>query len=155
MRTRASRLLGRALDVVLGALLLAVVGLAFAQMSMRYLLASGFLWVEELSVILMVWFVALGAARLWLLDGHVAVPLLPDGLGPGARRALLVGFDLLAIGAGALLLVASRPLLEVYGTIALDTLPLTAWIKYAPLPAAGLALAAAGALRLAERLWGG
>ena len=149
--SRAVRWAARALDLAMGTLVVAVTAIAAAQVVLRYVFADAFLWAEEVSVILMVWFVALGAGRMWLCDGHVAVPLLPSALPPAGRRLVLAAFDVAALAAGVALVLAARPLVAVYGGIVLDTLPLSAAWKYGALIGAGAGLAACAALRLAAR----
>lgn len=154
MAARLRRALAAALDLCLALLLAAVVAIAAAQVVLRYAFADAILWAEEVSVIAMVWFVAVGAARLWLSDAHIAVPLLADALPPWGRRALRLAHDAAAVAAGIALVVAARPLVTVYATIMLDTVPASSAWKYGALVAAGGALAAAGAIRMAGRLAG-
>ncbi|MBU2982820.1 TRAP transporter small permease subunit [Lentibacter algarum] len=142
----------RGLDWCLASLILSVTAIALAQVVLRYTFSAAILWAEEVSVILMVWFVAFGAARAWLSDEHISVNLLPDVLPSKARLALLLTFDGLAIAAGVSLVVISRPLVAVYESIMLDTVDATAWWKYTPLIVAGILLALAGSLRSARRI---
>jgi TRAP-type C4-dicarboxylate transport system permease small subunit len=80
----AVALLRRALDLAAALLLVAVLGVATAQVAARYLLGVPMPWGEELTRLLFVWLVLLAAARAT----HMRIDLLPDALSPRARRGL-------------------------------------------------------------------
>lgn len=152
MIERFRHLYARGLDGCLAVLILTVTLIALAQVTLRYGFSGALAWAEEVSVILMVWFTAFGAARAWLSDLHVNVPLLPDALGPRARLWLWRLFDVAAIAAGLALAQASRPLLDVYASLMLDTIDdVSVWWQYAPLPVGGIALALAGLVMFVSR----
>ena len=93
-----------------------VSGLAIALMSLvipwgvyaRYVLGTGSSWPEPVAVLLMVIFTFFGAAAGYRAGAHIAVQLLTDRLGEGARRVLR--------GAVHLLMFVVAVFAVVYGT---------------------------------------
>jgi TRAP-type C4-dicarboxylate transport system permease small subunit len=133
----------------MGLCLLALVGIDFAQVVLRYGLGAGWPWAGDVSVILLLTLAWIGAGHLWLTRGHIAVDLIPaDGR---AGRALSLAFDGLALAGGLVLLPMTWDTMAAYGMIDLPALGLPASVKYAPV-ALGLGfLTLAAALMLARR----
>ncbi len=84
----------RIADALAALLLVAILGVAFARVIGRYMLGAGMPWSEELTRLLFIWLIFVGAARA----SHMRIDLLPSALGPRARRALEIGSALLCAG---------------------------------------------------------
>lgn len=76
----------RVVSVVTGALTGGLVLLVCANVFARYVLAAGILWSEELSRLLFVWVVFLGAYIALCRDGHMAVVMVINKIDPAGRR---------------------------------------------------------------------
>ena len=142
------RYLTRGLTPLIGASLLVMLLLAFTQVVLRYAFAASLLWVEEVSVMLLSWMAWLGAIQLWLDQGHLVVDLLPARRAAGLRHGIAVGVNGLAIVGGIALAVVSTETLTAFGGIEMGSLEIDASIKYYPVVAGGVGLAAAGGLEL-------
>ncbi len=79
------------LAVVSGLILLALIGLTFVDVVLRYVFANPFLGAKDLLEMGMVLVISLAFPFTWRIGGHIVVDLIPDyGL-----RALTVARDLL------------------------------------------------------------
>ena len=134
----------RILSAALGTCVIAMTGLAVLQVVLRYVFASSLIWVEEVSVIIMLWMTWLGVTVLWLTQSHIAVDFLTSRFSQSTNRALAVIFDGIAIIIAVAFLYASRETLSTMVGMELDTLAIDLSIKYYPVPvgAAGMGLAA-------------
>ena len=134
--------LARALRQACGLVLAAVVTLAFLQVVLRYAFASSIVWVEEISVLLLLLLCWLGAAQLWLTRGHILVDLLFRA--GRARRWADRLIDLLALVTGVFLARYTIETLQSFQGIEMGSLELDASLRYYPIlaGAAGIALAA-------------
>ncbi|WP_337877134.1 TRAP transporter small permease subunit [Elioraea sp.] len=92
----ARRLIGRLLDVAAALLLFAVLCVTCAQVAARYLLGVPMPWGEELTRLLFVWLVLIGAGRA----RHMRIDPVAVAAPPGLARAL----RLLAAALGVALL---------------------------------------------------
>ncbi len=153
MESRLRALFAWLLERLIGALLLFLVGLAFMQVVLRYGFAAAILWVEEISVMALIWLAWIGITYLWLSRSHIAVDLLPSLLPPDGERRLRLAIDLLALLAGATLAFISLETLEMYADMDLGSLEIDASLKYYPVTAGGVGLALAALLNL-WRHWG-
>ena len=140
--------LTRGLTPLIGASLLVMLLLAFTQVVLRYAFAASLLWVEEVSVMLLSWMAWLGAIQLWLDRGHLVVDLLPEKRAARLRPAIAVGVNGLAVVGGIALAFVSMETLTAFGGIEMGSLEIDASIKYYPVVAGGIGLAAAGAVEL-------
>ncbi|MCP5370832.1 MAG: TRAP transporter small permease subunit [Hyphomicrobiales bacterium] len=154
MIDRLHHALGWLLERAVGLLALVMLVLALAQVGLRYLFAAPLLWVEEVSVMALIWAAWLGAVLLWLRAGHIAVDLVPKLLGPGAERALAHLMDLAAMVGGVALVWVNAQTITVFGGMEMGSLEITASLKYYPITAGGAGLALAAALNMARR-WRG
>ncbi|MGF1527055.1 MAG: TRAP transporter small permease [Candidatus Competibacterales bacterium] len=84
--TRLATALGRGLDGALGLLLLVIVAVALAQVVARYVLNASLVWSEELSRLLFIWLIMLGAVG----GSPMRIGLLADNLPRPWRVALRV-----------------------------------------------------------------
>lgn len=80
--------LAKPLRLIVGALFAVIVALTVAQVGFRYLLGSPLIWSEELSKLLLVWMVFLGAAAVAFDGKHLDVDVVFKALPPIARRAV-------------------------------------------------------------------
>jgi TRAP-type C4-dicarboxylate transport system permease small subunit len=101
--SRADRL-GRLLEtVLLGIVLVAMIGLAAAQVLLRGSLGSSLAWADEALRLLVLWSAMLGALAATRDNVHLRIDLLSRFL-PGVwRRAMAVFVELFAAGVSALL----------------------------------------------------
>jgi TRAP-type C4-dicarboxylate transport system permease small subunit len=74
---RVGTLVGRALDVVAAALVAAIALLVAAQVTVRYVLGGSLVWSEELTRLLFVWMVLVGASRAQPMRIEAFVAALP------------------------------------------------------------------------------
>ncbi len=79
------RWLRRLLDAAAALLLASVLLVTAARVVARYLLGESMPWSEELTRLLFVWLVMIGAARC----SHLRIDMLPGALGQGAARLAL------------------------------------------------------------------
>jgi TRAP-type C4-dicarboxylate transport system permease small subunit len=142
----------RGLSAALGACVVAMTGLAILQVALRYVFAASLVWVEEISVVIMLWMTWLGVAVLWLTQSHIAVDLLISRLSQHTKRALAVVFDGIAIIIAGALLWASRETLSTMVGMELDTLAFDLSIKYYPVPVGAVGLGLAAFLDLCDNL---
>lgn len=82
---------------LLTASLAVVVGICFAQVIARYVFNASFSWVEEVSIIILLWAMWGGACIALRDNTHLKVLLLPERLKPKAQIALRLGLNCLVI----------------------------------------------------------
>ncbi len=80
--------LARPLRLIVGILFAAIVALTIAQVGFRYLLGAPLIWSEELSKLLLVWMVFLGAAAIAFDGKHLDVDVVFKALPRPARTAV-------------------------------------------------------------------
>ncbi len=152
MEAGLRRVLTWVLSRLTGCLVAGLVVLAFTQVVLRYVFNSALLWVEEVSVMALIWLAWVGIVYLWLTRAHIAVDLISGILPAAGSRWQAIAIDLLAlIGGGALVLV-SLGTLEIYAGMELGSLEIDADVKYYPVTAGGAGLSCAAALNLWRRL---
>lgn len=140
---------------VIGLLVAAMAGLAVLQVVLRYGFGAALLWVEEVSVILLIWLAWIGITYLWLTRAHILVDLVPAMLDEAGRRRLASLIDLLALAGGGALFVVSLDTVAIFSGMDLGSIALDAAVKYYPITAGAAGLAAAAALNLWRRAGGG
>lgn len=130
---------------VIGLLVAVLVILAALQVILRYGFGAALLWVEEVSVILLIWLAWIGIDYLWLTRAHIVVDLVPAMLDETGRRRLAWLADALALIGGTALFIMSLETVAIFSGMDLGSIEINAAVKYYPIPAgsAGLALAAA------------
>jgi TRAP-type C4-dicarboxylate transport system permease small subunit len=107
MLSRQVEGLMRASRVLLGTLLLASIALNFANVVARYGFARPFEWAEELTTIILIWCVFLGAALVTWNDDHLRMTIASDRLPPAWQRALHVASTACMVGILGFLLYQS------------------------------------------------
>jgi TRAP-type transport system small permease protein len=150
--TQIRNILIRYLSAFLGVCVMAMTGLAILQVILRYVFAASFIWVEEVSVIMMLWMTWLGATVLWLTQGHIAVDFLTGRCSRHTNKILTVIFDGLAILIAVALIWASRETLATMVGMELDTLAIDLRIKYYPVFVGAIGLGVAACLDLCDQL---
>lgn len=95
----ADRLLNALTAALLGSLLV----LLFANVVLRYGFNSGLTLTEELSRVLFVWLVFIGAVAAMRRDEHPTVGMVVKALPPGPRRAVRIVARLMMAGCCAIL----------------------------------------------------
>ena len=133
---------------LMGAGLLALIGLTLIQVGLRYLFGHSISWIEEISVVLLTWLAWVGASLLWLLRRHPAVDIVSGGLPAGARAALHRFFDLVAVVLGCGLAVSAIYTIDSFAGIELAGLGIDSAVKYQPIVAGGIGLSLAGLINL-------
>ena len=78
MRDFIIRVVTKGLEYVTILSMACITILLFVNVFLRYLFGRPFAWAEEISVLLIVWVVFLGAALVQKKDGHVAISYLFD-----------------------------------------------------------------------------
>jgi TRAP-type C4-dicarboxylate transport system permease small subunit len=95
--------LERALDTILGLMLLAVAFSLFYQVFGRYVIGRAPGWTEEVARMLVAWMAMLGTAACLRSGGHIAVGALVDAMPRGVRAALLVVRDVATMATAGVL----------------------------------------------------
>jgi TRAP-type C4-dicarboxylate transport system permease small subunit len=86
----ANRLILSAVSAVTAVLAGLLVTLVLANVAGRYLFGTGFTWAEELSRLLFVWTVFLGAYIALCRKGHMAIVMVVERFPDNARRVIAV-----------------------------------------------------------------
>lgn len=136
--------------VLSGAALVAITLIIPLGVFMRYAMNSALSWPEPASICLMVLFSFIGGAAVYRANGHIAVEMLLDAVGPATRRAMMWGVQVCVAAIAGFLLVYGMRLCETTWQQSLAEFPgLRQGIVYLPIPIAG----ALTLLFLIERLW--
>ena len=95
------------LQVTIGLCVAVLVGLALFQVVLRYVFASSLIWVEEVSVMIMIWMAWLGVSLLWLQGSHICLDIVLTKLSASAKHSFACFMDILIMIAAATLFVVS------------------------------------------------
>lgn len=106
--------LNKILNVFAGVSFLGMVALTCWQVFTRYILENPSSWSEELVSYLFAWMALFGAAIVTGERGHMNIPILVDKMGDGAKKALHIFQEIIALLFSAVILV--------YGGIQITTL---------------------------------
>lgn len=90
---------GKAIDIVVGSLLLVIVAITFVQVLVRYLFGGSLSWSEELLLVLWVWMVQVGAIRA----SHMRIEFIAATMPKRLRIAIEPFLALIAVGLLAML----------------------------------------------------
>lgn len=88
----------RALEAILVAVLAIMVVMVFGNVVLRYGFGSGITISEEISRLLFVWLIFLGAIPVMHQHGHLGVEYIVGALPPAGRRICRIVSDLLMLG---------------------------------------------------------
>ncbi|RJQ64694.1 MAG: TRAP transporter small permease [Desulfobacteraceae bacterium] len=124
----------RAADMILetvgSLLLLGVTVLAVIQVILRYVFNYAFIWSEELSRLLFVWIILLGAALGISYRKHMVIEFVQQRF-PGAAAAwIALGLQLMGLVFLAVLVVKGIPLIALTSTDYYVTLPFSVMYAY-------------------------
>jgi TRAP-type C4-dicarboxylate transport system permease small subunit len=151
MEFRLRGIYAKLLGSTIGLCAMTMAGLAVLQVVLRYIFASSLMWVEEVSVIIMLWMTWLGGSLLWLTRGHIVVDLLTNQFSPRMQKTIASLIDILVIILTGTLFVISQETLRTLAGLELDSLPIYLTIKYYPVPFGALGLVMAAILNLWSR----
>ena len=119
-------------ETIIGVLLVSMTLLVFVEVFMRFVLNSGFLWMEELTLHMSAWMVLFGAAYGVRVGAHIGVDAFINHLSDNIRR-LLGGIAVILsivycalIGYGAWFYLAK---IKKYN-IELEDIPLNKWVAH-------------------------
>jgi TRAP-type C4-dicarboxylate transport system permease small subunit len=124
-----------------------VAGIAITVMSLvipwgiftRYVLGTGSQWPEPIAILLMVTFTFIGAAVSYRAGAHIAVAMLTDRLGAGARRVCAGAVHVLMAGVAAFMLYyGTRLCVETWGQSISEIPVIPVGLTYTPVPIGGL-----------------
>ncbi len=124
-------------------LLLAAAGLLMTtaiigwQVFGRFILASSPSWTEQAALVLMIWFVLLGAAAGVHEQFHIRIDLLQEKLGRSRRSVEQIG-SAVVLAMGGLLLLSGLELCWAVRGNTIPSLGISRAAAYAPLPLSGL-----------------
>jgi TRAP-type C4-dicarboxylate transport system permease small subunit len=149
--------LGRVATLALwlaGTALVAMTAVIMAQVVFRYALNSSIVWSEPLAVILMGWFIFLGAA-VGIREGyHLSFEILLQVLPPRAKTVCYTLSDLLVGGFGVGMAIYGGQLAASAAGVTLPTLGVTGAVDFLPLLMGGVLIVLFSAERLARRAAG-
>lgn len=135
-RSSVLGLLKRSLEIVIGLLVLGVVFCVVSNVFGRFVLNYSFVWAEELSRVLFIWLVLLGAGLGSLNNEHVSVTFFKNMAPPKIRIffgilsvliiyvvcvCILLGFQHLVAG-----YISTTPLLKLPKTLLYSAMPVMA-----------------------------
>jgi TRAP-type transport system small permease protein len=131
------RILIRALEYVVTALMGTITLLVIVEIALRNLAGTSLIITDELSRYLMVWTAMLTATLLVYEDGHLRLTFLTDALPPAVARAVYLVSELVVLCFLALLVVASLMLMPSIREQNTVTLGVSMVWFYAALPIGG------------------
>src|SRR5271168_1512687 len=102
-----------ALRAAAGAMLIASVGINFANIIGRYFLSVSLSWAEEAMLFLMIGCVFLGAAPVGWMGRHIRMDVIVSLLPPRARQAFELFSDLVTVATCVTLAVFAWPVLTM------------------------------------------
>lgn len=145
------RILDYAEDVVMATFLATAAVLGLLQVVLRYGFATGFDWVEQTLIILVVDSALVGAAVAVRRGTHVRLDMLAEALAPRPRQILLLVTNILGFGFAAVLAYAGAKYVEQI--VRFDMMNIESgfpdWVHYVGVPIAmGLV-----ALRFLQEIW--
>jgi TRAP-type C4-dicarboxylate transport system permease small subunit len=140
----------RAIQLLLGTLMLAAVAVNFSNVVGRYAFSKPIFWAEEAIVFLLIWCVLVGAALVSISGAHLRMDAFEHFAPPQIRRCFERCIDLMTIGVGTTLAVVSARI--VIGMVESDqrtiALEIPMALAYAALPIGFALIAAVGTVRI-------
>ena len=149
----AGRIIRRSEDLLLLLLLGAMILLAGLQIVQRNLLATGFIWVDELLRILVLWLGLVGAVIATRSDRHITIDVLSRWLPVSVQQKVRVLVEIFAALVCAILCWHATRFVQMersYGATVLGDYP--AWLAQAIIPGAFGLMAGRYLWRLCRRL---
>ena len=145
------RMLNRIEETIIGLLLVSMTLLVFLEVVMRFGFGSGFLWSQELTLLMSAWFVMFGVSYGLKIGAHIGVDALVKKFPPLIKRVVSALAVLLSIGYcglfiyGGWIYLAKMHMID----IELEDLPIPAWQAHSILVIGMVFLS----IRLLELLW--
>lgn len=137
---------GRATQWAAGLLFAALLVLNVVQVGMRSV-GSGFIWVTDLSQLLLLWMVLMGTVAAYCFNEHIVTGYLDGKLQGTPLKLLLVVLRLLEAAFFLILVVAGYTVASTRGGIPYVQLGISTGWTYAAIPTAGVLLLVAAATR--------
>lgn len=126
----AKRIADRIVEAVGSLLLLAVTVLAVLQVILRYVFNYAFIWSEELSRLLFIWIILLGAALGISYRKHMVIELVHQRLPRAIADWVALGLQFMGLLFMAVLVVKGLPLIELTSSDYYVTLPFPVMYAY-------------------------
>lgn len=114
---RGADALMAALRIAAGVMLVASVGINFANIVGRYVFSVSIPWAEEAMLFLMIGCVFLGAAPVGWLGRHIRMDVLVSILPAGAREIFELFADLVTIATCLMLAIFAWPMLTMFAEL--------------------------------------
>jgi TRAP-type C4-dicarboxylate transport system permease small subunit len=114
---RGANALMAALRIAAGVMLVASVGINFANIVGRYVFSVSIPWAEEAMLFLMIGCVFLGAAPVGWLGRHIRMDVLVSILPAGARKIFELFADLVTIATCLMLAIFAWPMLTMFAEL--------------------------------------
>jgi C4-dicarboxylate transporter DctQ subunit len=128
------KLLDRAVEFLIGLLLVALVVTAFGQVVARYVFGQPFTWVLETDIFLMVWATFLSGYLGVRRDAHLRVDYFLERMTPAHRRRTALAARLLSIAFVAVLGIKSFDVIGAMEGITFTSIPVGQALLYWALP---------------------
>lgn len=145
------RILNRLEEAIISLLIVSMTLLVFLDVIMRFVFNSGFMWTQELTLLISAWFVLFGASYGLKVGSHIGMDAFVK-LFPAMGRRILTGIGaILSVVYCVLLLRGSYVYLSKMKMIGieLEDIPIPAWIAHSIL-IFGIVLFS---IRVLEILW--
>jgi TRAP-type C4-dicarboxylate transport system permease small subunit len=115
--TRGANALMAALRIAAGTMLIASVGINFANIIGRYVFSVSISWAEEAMLFLMIGCVFLGAAPVGWMGRHIRMDVAVSILPAGARKIFELFADLVTIATCVMLAIFAWPMLTMFAEL--------------------------------------
>ncbi len=148
MEARLRAVLTFGLSRLIGLITAGLVGLTVLQVVLRHGFNAPLFWVEEVSVMALIWLTWLGVTYLWMTRSHIAVDVVRPLLPAAGLHMLNLCVELLALTFGAALVAVSLITLADFSGIELGVSEIDAAVKYVPVTIGGIGLSLAAALNI-------
>jgi C4-dicarboxylate transporter DctQ subunit len=126
----AKRFLDKIIETIGGLLLLGVTLLAILQVILRYVFNYAIIWSEELSRLLFVWIVMLGAALGLSYGKHMVIEFIPQRLPKAIAGWITLALQLMGLMFLWVVMAKGIPLLELTRSDYYVTLPFPVMYAY-------------------------
>ena len=142
----------RAVKWLVGMAFLAIFALSVVQIILRYLIGETWLWAPDLTRLLFVWAVFLGATTLYRAGEHLSVDFFIQGLGRRSQQVLGLVTEAAAAAFFLLLVVKGWEIAEKRMRVPFDTWDLPTGYAYAAAPVCASLMLLIALERLVTRL---
>jgi TRAP-type C4-dicarboxylate transport system permease small subunit len=151
MKSWITGAIGR-LEWLAGALLLTLFLLNMLRIFLRYFLGVAWLWEPDLSRLLFIWIIFIGATVLYVGNGHLGVDYFLNRMQPGTRKRMLFVIDLVTLIFFTVLVVKGVEITKVRMRIPFDTWDLPTGYAYMAVPVCGALMMMVTLVRMADFL---